>query len=366
MDITQSNWSEVDDNNSTAAPDGAPEGMPPSGLNNTMRAMMGAVKRWWGWSIPKTTAGTGTAYTLSYPVAAPAMTDGETRLVLFHADNGANPTLNENSRGASPIYRYVNGAWAQITDPGVIKAGMLRRVAYHQTSGAYRIIGPGGTAANFDVGTGANNVLQLTSSGGLPSNLPGTVPVGGVIAYVFSTAPAGWVFVGGRTIGNASSGATERANADTEALFTGLYNQFDNTKLPIQDSAGVATTRGVDAAADFAAGKRLPTLDAQGRVIAGLDNMSGTSANRLTGLSGGVDGDVIGATGGEEAHQLTIAEMPSHTHPGTAAPSGLGGTGGGSVAHYVGPTGSATGSTGGDGKHNNVQPTLVLPFIMKL
>ena len=44
-DIGASNWNEVDAFNSTAAPDGWPEGMAPSGVNDSGRAVMGAVKR---------------------------------------------------------------------------------------------------------------------------------------------------------------------------------------------------------------------------------------------------------------------------------------------------------------------------------
>ena len=38
-------WSPVDDDNNSAPPVGAPEGMLPSGVNNTMRAMMGSLRR---------------------------------------------------------------------------------------------------------------------------------------------------------------------------------------------------------------------------------------------------------------------------------------------------------------------------------
>jgi len=40
-----STWDPVDDNNTSAPPAGAPEGMQPSAVNNTMRAMMGALRR---------------------------------------------------------------------------------------------------------------------------------------------------------------------------------------------------------------------------------------------------------------------------------------------------------------------------------
>ena len=42
--------------------------------------------------------------------------------------------------------------------------------------------------------------------------------------------------------------------------------------------------------------------------------MGGSSANRLTGQTGGVDGDTLGGTGGAETHTLTTAQMPAHTH----------------------------------------------------
>ena len=42
-DIEANNWNEADSSNTTAAPDGAPEGMAPSGVNDVIRAIMGAV-----------------------------------------------------------------------------------------------------------------------------------------------------------------------------------------------------------------------------------------------------------------------------------------------------------------------------------
>lgn len=54
--------------------------------------------------------------------------------------------------------------------------------------------------------------------------------------------------------------------------------------------------------------------DLRGRVTAGLDTMGGTSANRLTGLAGGVDGDIVGAAGGVESHTLTLAQIAAHQH----------------------------------------------------
>lgn len=108
---------------------------------------------------------------------------------------------------------------------------------------------------------------------------------GEVKAFRRKTAPSGWVKENGGTIGNASSGATNRANADTEALFTLLWGEFSNTELPIQTSAGAASTRGASAAADFAANKRMPLFDSRTRFIRGADDGLGFDATLTVGAS---------------------------------------------------------------------------------
>jgi len=94
------------------------------------------------------------------------------------------------------------------------------------------------------------------------------VPAGAVQAFARSTAPAGWLAANGNTIGNASSNATHAA-ATYEALFTVLWDNWTNTALPILTSGGAASTRGADAATDFAANKRLPLPDLRGIFVRG-------------------------------------------------------------------------------------------------
>lgn len=122
-------------------------------------------------------------------------------------------------------------------------------------------------------------------------------------------ARTGWVRDNGRTIGSASSGATERANADTSALFAYLWNNFSNTICP------VSTGRGANAAADFAANKTITLPDKRGYVPGGLDDMGNSAAGRYANVPV-VSGDTItaGSVLGEATHALTAAEHAAHTH----------------------------------------------------
>lgn len=193
---------------------------------------------------------------------------------------------------------------------------------------------------------------------------PDLIPTGGKIPFCGITAPSGWVLASGETIGDASSGGTERANADTEDLFNLLWASYSDTNLPIFTSAGDASTRGASAAADWADHKRMTVPDMRGRTSIGLDNLGGTSANRVTAEVA----DTLGGSGGEETHVLTEAELDAHGHLYSMHSHGqVGRSDGGEPTAGSSTAGSATSSdTGSSTAHNNMPPYVADTWIIKL
>lgn len=158
-------------------------------------------------------------------------------------------------------------------------------------------------------------------------------PPGVVLPYAGSSAPTNWLLCDGSAV--------------SRTTYADLF-------------AAISTTYGTgDGSTTF----NLPDL--RGRVAAGKDNMGGTAASRLTTGGSGVDGATLGASGGAQTHTLTTAQIPSHTHPLSNA-AGAGGNVGAGGAGYGYPTASNTSANaGGDGAHNNTQPTIVLNHIIK-
>lgn len=125
---------------------------------------------------------------------------------------------------------------------------------------------------------------------------------------------SGWVRINGRTIGNASSGATERANADTAALFSYIWSTYADAV------AAVVGGRGISAAADFAANKQITLLNGRAREIRGLDDMGNAAAGAFPSVTFRTgNATTPGADGGVASTTLAAAQIPSITS--TASPS---------------------------------------------
>ncbi len=182
----------------------------------------------------------------------------------------------------------------------------------------------------------------------------------GDVKLTYKVVPdTGWIMMNDGTIGNASSGASNRAAADVQNLYVLLWNNISQTYAPVIGG------RGGSALSDFNAGKRLTLSRSLGRVL----GISGTG----TGLSQRFLGNWLG----EELHQLTVDEMPSHNHgyddayfaeiyAGNAGkPGAKGGSDNDNNYYYRSPR-PTTDYVGGSQPFNIMQPTHFLNAMIKL
>lgn len=125
----------------------------------------------------------------------------------------------------------------------------------------------------------SGNVLTYNS----PSGTVVPCPVGTLVDFAGTTAPAGWLLCFGQVL-NISS------YPELASLLGSAYGGNGSTTFGIPDC--------------------------RGRTGYGQDNMGGVAAGRITSATN-FDGTVLGNSGGSQNHTLSIAEMASHNHTGS-------------------------------------------------
>jgi len=140
------------------------------------------------------------------------------------------------------------------------------------------------------------------------------------------------------------------------------WAQCDGQLLPINQNQGLFSLLGT-------------TYGGDGRVNFGLPDLRG----RVPTHTGG-EGHFLGEKGGEQAHTLSISEIPAHTHTavgstaaaGTNIPAGnlLAGTAPnflyGPASNLEAMKPATVGNVGGSQAHLNMQPFLVINFCIAL
>lgn len=170
------------------------------------------------------------------------------------------------------------------------------------------------TSAGVQIFVGDNLLVVGASSGGGGGGDtvdPTTILSTGDIKEAYGTAVlSGFVRCNGKTIGSATSGASERANPDTQALFQYLWGADPNL--------AVSGGRGLSANADWVANKTLALPDCRGRILASLDDMGNTAAGRLTSTYFGATTTTLGAVSTTTDHTtLVTGNLPPYTPSGT-------------------------------------------------
>jgi microcystin-dependent protein len=309
-------------NNNATPPNGAPEGATNiNQITDIFRQLMADIRGFWetpGWR--------DMGHTPTYVSSTSFSVTGDQRAFYF-----ANQRIRISD--SSTLY------------------GTIASVAYTTVTTVTVTLDSGSISASISavaVGLGdANKTLHYNLVQGTPSipTADSILPAGMIAPYAGSSAPTGWLLCRGQTV--------------SRTTYATLF-------------AAIGTTYGVgDGSTTFG----LPDL--QGRVVAGLE----ATATRLTSAGSGVDGGTLGANGGSQfmqQHNHGITETP-HSHGATSGQFVLNQGGGintaGNTGWITGGTTSAntaTASTGitvnnaGSGSSQNVQPTIILNYIIKV
>jgi len=169
-----------------------------------------------------------------------------------------------------------------------------------------------------------------------------SIPVGSVSATIRQQVPSGWLFCNGTAV--------------SRTTYAPLWDVLRS------DSVGVLGTTSPYGNGDGTTTFNLPDL--RGRVPVGVDGAAGL----LSAL------DLIGNLGGAESHSLTIAELAAHNHNITTSNNPLDShqhfasstpSGSTSAASSFLANPSAVAAVGSGTAHNNMQPYLILNWMVK-
>jgi hypothetical protein len=250
-------WSKTSTNNATADPSiNWAEGMSPSAVNDSARAMMARLAEQSGdTSGSLLTSGSSTAYTVTTNQGFPTPTpnDGQLISITMNVTNGTAPTLSVDS--GTPY--AIEGVVGVNVPSGTMIAGSPYSMKYSAANNAWILL-------NF-------------------YNYPALVPIGGLIPYTGFTSPSpNYILPAGQCI-----------STTTYATYWALLG----SPAPGGCTAG-----------NFA------VIDLRGRIIAAIDNLGGTAAGRMTSAAGGCGANFnfsgVVCPNGTESFTIAQANFP--------------------------------------------------------
>ncbi|UPJ51866.1 tail fiber protein [Bradyrhizobium sp. 200] len=334
--MTLYKWSQTAASNANADPSiNWQEGQAPSSVNDSARAMMASIaKHRDDIAGAIVTGGTATAYTVTSYEAFDTLARLNGQIIAFtpHATNSGSVTLNVDSLGAKPL----RSAPSVELPAGSLIQGTPYFALYNNSDAVFYLHG----------GVGAANAYSI--------------PLGAGMDYWGATAPS-------------SIFALAQGQAISRTTYATLFSL-------------IGTTYGVgNGSTTF----NIP--DKVGRVSAMLD----VGSARISATYFGGNPANLGAVGGLESHTLTTPQIPAHSHPNSLTDPGhshsetqhsaavstsnfqdtarfSAGPNGGSIQTALSTSSNTTGisinnaNAGGGGAHNNVQPTIICNYIIRV
>lgn len=221
------------------------------------------------------TTGSANSYILTPSPSLLTYSAGDVFNVEFNVGNSGPSTINISNLGVKSLVI----APATALSSGNLITGVIYNIIYDGT--------------NFQV-------LNPTT---VATSIPIEITMG-----LSATAPSGRLVINGDSIGSASSGATWAASGYA-TLYAYWWNNVSDTYAP------VTSGRGANAAADFAANKKLTMPDWAGYTPMGVKAATSITAAAMTAgaLTVTSTGSVL-SSGTTDGHAITTSEMPSHSH----------------------------------------------------
>lgn len=356
-------WNEQDASNNAAVPNGWPEGMAPSGVNNSARADKGALKRFWNRNnSTKTTSGSLSVYTLTYDVAAASLYDGEEHSFVLHTTCGANPTLNINGLGAKNIRKLVVTTWTNLA-AGDVVTGQPLRVRYNLADDKFDIIPPVVTTAPTKA-PGDNTTAVATTAFVTAAVATGVASVT-IRTYVQTFTTSGTYTphagllnciiecVGGGGGGGGAAASSAPGGVPGHGGGGGGYSRKLCTAADIGGSkavtigaggaGGAAGANAGSAGGDTSVGALCIAKGGSGGSGAGIAGVGGAG-----GIAGTGDISLPGARGGNGAYSINLTSVAGYGGYGGASGGGFGASTGNAATLNV-QTDGATGLNYGGG-----------------
>jgi microcystin-dependent protein len=278
----------------------------------------------------------------------------------------ANPAVfTTNSHG------LVAGDKISFTTTGGLPTGLATNTDYYVistglTTDAFRVsLSPGGAAIETTGSQSGQHTLYLTTYGKGDGSTTFNVP------DLRSRIPVGYGTSAPTTTLHFQASDVDTGNDTIRVPDLKFPSQGQKIRLTTTGTLPTGLSAGVDYFVIRASSTTIKLASSQANANAG-------TAIDITGAGAGVSqieftNDSyanIGKQGGEENHGESITEMPAHAHPGTtntmfSGASGFLGlaTGSGSSTFQAAYTNIA--SQGGNTQHNNMQPYIVVSYIIK-